>query len=428
MAVYEDFNQKREKLDYDVDGLVYNVNDFSLQKRLGARSTSPRWAIAHKFKPVESFTKILSIEIQVGRTGTLSPVAKLDPVEIGGVMVSSATLHNEDFIKGFDSSGNKIREGVDIRVGDLVSIYRAGDVIPKIKSVSLSERGKDSTPYIFPKFCPDCGSIVRKENESSIRCYAGLSCKSQVIERIKHFVSKKAFSIDGFAEKQISQLYDLGWIQSPVDIFFLKKKHGHTSDLSIKSLDNWGEKSADKLFIAIEKSKKITLDKFIFSLGIRYVGEVVSSILAKYYEEWEVFCKKMENLSLKNSLSLEELLNIDGIGLKSVNELRLFFSNNESLKIIYELPKLIEIEKIQLKNIESSISNMSIVFTGTLETMSRSEAKSIAEKMGAKVSSTISSNTDLLISGDSAGSKLKKAKEKDIKVITENEWLDLIKK
>ena len=223
MAVYEGFNQKREKLDYDVDGLVYKVNDFSLQKRLGARSTSPRWAIAHKFKPEESFTKILSIEIQVGRTGTLSPVAKLDPVEIGGVMVSSATLHNEDFIKGFDSSGNKIREGVDIRVGDLVSIYRAGDVIPKIKSVSLSERGKDSTPYIFPKFCPDCGSIVRKENESSIRCYAGLSCKSQVIERIKHFVSKKAFSIDGFAEKQISQLYDLGWIQSPVDIFFLKK-------------------------------------------------------------------------------------------------------------------------------------------------------------------------------------------------------------
>ncbi|MEE2621834.1 MAG: NAD-dependent DNA ligase LigA [Pseudomonadota bacterium] len=428
MAVYEDFNQKREKLDYDVDGLVYKVNDFSLQKRLGARSTSPRWAIAHKFKPEESFTKILSIEIQVGRTGTLSPVAKLDPVEIGGVMVSSATLHNEDFIKGFDSSGNKIREGVDIRVGDLVSIYRAGDVIPKIKSVSLSERGKDSTPYIFPKFCPDCGSIVRKENESSIRCYAGLSCKSQVIERIKHFVSKKAFSIDGFAEKQISQLYDLGWIQSPVDIFFLKKKHGHTSDLSIKSLDNWGEKSADKLFIAIEKSKKITLDKFIFSLGIRYVGEVVSSILAKYYEEWEVFCKKMENLSLKNNLAMEELLNIDGIGLKSVNELRLFFSNNESLKIIHELPKFIEIEKFQLKNIQSSISNMSIVFTGTLETMSRSEAKSIAKKMGAKVSSTISSNTDLLISGDSAGSKLKKAKEKDIKVITENEWLDLIKK
>ena len=428
IAVYEDFNQKRDRLDYDVDGLVYKVNDFSLQKRLGARSTSPRWAIAHKFKPVESFTKILSIEIQVGRTGTLSPVAKLDPVEIGGVMVSSATLHNEDFIKGFDNSGNKIREGVDIRVGDLVSIYRAGDVIPKIKSVSLSERGKDSTPYIFPKFCPDCGSIVRKENESSIRCYAGLSCKSQIIERIKHFVSKKAFSIDGFAEKQILQLYDLGWIQSPVDIFFLEKKYGHTSDLSIKNLDNWGEKSADKLFKAIEKSKKITLDKFIFSLGIRYVGEVVSSILAKYYEDWEVFYKKMENLSLKNSLALEELLNIDGIGLKSVNELRLFFSNNESLKIIYELPKLIEIEKFQLKNIESSISNMSIVFTGTLETMSRSEAKSIAEKMGANVSSAISSNTDLLISGESAGSKLKKAKEKDIKVITENEWLDLIKK
>ena len=427
--VYLNFNQIKANLDYDVDGLVYKVNDFKLQKRLGARSSSPRWAIAHKFKPLESFTKILSIEIQVGRTGTLSPVAKLEPVEIGGVIVSSATLHNEDFIKGFDNNGNKIRGGVDIRVGDLVSVYRAGDVIPKIKSVSLSERSINSKEYIFPKFCPDCGNEVKKEkNESSIRCHAGLSCKSQVIERLKHFVSKQAFSIEGFAEKQILQLYDLDWIKSPTDIFYLEKKHGHNSKMPLKNLDNWGEKSADNLFKAIEKSKKIPLNKFIFSLGIRYVGEVVASMLAKYYIEWDIFYDKMKNLSQKNNSALDELVNIDGIGLKSVHELKLFFSNKVSLEITLELPKLIEIEKYQQKNISSPISDMSLVFTGTLETMSRSEAKSIAENMGAKVSSTISSNTNLLISGISSGSKLNRARDKGIKVITENEWLELIKK
>ena len=427
--VYLNFNQIKANLDYDVDGLVYKVNDFKLQKRLGARSNSPRWAIAHKFKPLESFTKILSIEIQVGRTGTLSPVAKLEPVEIGGVIVSSATLHNEDFIKGFDNNGNKIRGGVDIRVGDLVSVYRAGDVIPKIKSVSLSERSINSKEYIFPKFCPDCGNEVKKEkNESSIRCHAGLSCKSQVIERLKHFVSKQAFSIEGFAEKQLLQLYDLDWIKSPTDIFYLETKHGHNSKIPLKNLDNWGEKSADNLFKAIEKSKKIPLNKFIFSLGIRYVGEVVASMLAKYYIEWDIFYDKMKNLSQKNNSALDELVNIDGIGLKSVHELKLFFSNKVSLEITLELPKLIEIEKYQQKNISSLISDMSLVFTGTLETMSRSEAKSIAENMGAKVSSTISSNTNLLISGISSGSKLNRARDKGIKVITENEWLELIKK
>ena len=427
--VYLNFNQIKANLDYDVDGLVYKVNDFKLQKRLGARSSSPRWAIAHKFKPLESFTKILSIEIQVGRTGTLSPVAKLEPVEIGGVIVSSATLHNEDFIKGFDNNGNKIRGGVDIRVGDLVSVYRAGDVIPKIKSVSLSERSINSKEYIFPKFCPDCGNEVKKEkNESSIRCHAWLSCKSQVIERLKHFVSKQAFSIEGFAEKQLLQLYDLDWIKSPTDIFYLETKHGHNSKIPLKNLDNWGEKSADNLFKAIEKSKKIPLNKFIFSLGIRYVGEVVASMLAKYYVEWDIFYDRMKNLSQKNNLALDELVNIDGIGLKSVHELKLFFSNKVSLEITLELPKLIEIEKYQQKNISSPISDMSLVFTGTLETMSRSEAKSIAENMGAKVSSTISSNTNLLISGISSGSKLNRARDKGIKVITEKEWLELIKK
>ena len=427
--VYLNFNQIKANLDYDVDGLVYKVNDFKLQKRLGARSSSPRWAIAHKFKPLESFTKILSIEIQVGRTGTLSPVAKLEPVEIGGVIVSSATLHNEDFIKGFDNNGNKIRGGVDIRVGDLVSVYRAGDVIPKIKSVSLSERSINSKEYIFPKFCPDCGNEVKKEkNESSIRCHAGLSCKSQVIERLKHFVSKQAFSIEGFAEKQLLQLYDLDWIKSPTDIFYLETKHGHNSKIPLKNLDNWGEKSADNLFKAIEKSKKIPLNKFIFSLGIRYVGEVVASMLAKHYIEWDIFYDQMKNLSQKNNSAFDELVNIDGIGLKSVHELRLFFSNKVSLEITLELPKLIEIEKYQQKNISSPISDMSLVFTGTLETMSRSEAKSIAENMGAKVSSTISSNTNLLISGISSGSKLNRARDKGIKVITENEWLELIKK
>ena len=409
---YKRICKLRKSLDYEVDGIVYKVNDFNYQDRLGTRSNSPRWAIAHKFDPQESFTKLLSIEIQVGRTGTLSPVAKLEPVQIGGVFVSSATLHNEGFVRGFDNDGNPIRNGIDIRVGDLVSVYRAGDVIPKIKSVNLAERLKKSKPFVFPVNCPECGSKVKKEeNESVARCTGGLSCRAQVLERIKHFVSKQALSIDGLGGKQIINLYDLGWITTPVDIFRLELNHGRNSKKPLEQLENWGRKSSENLFLSINSSRTVSLDRFINALGIRYVGEVVSLILAKYYETWAKFYTKMLSLSKGKIEDLEELNNINGIGFKSAKELKLFFLSKDSQKIVEELSLEIKIIKTTFNKIASPVSGLTLVFTGTLENTSRSEAKSLAEKFGAKVSNSISSKTDILISGSKAGSKLQKAEE-----------------
>ncbi len=425
---YELICNKRELLEYEVDGIVYKVNDFNYQERLGSRSNSPRWAIAHKFPPKESFTKLISIEIQVGRTGTLSPVAKLEPVEIGGVIVSSATLHNEDFIRGYDNTGAKIRDGIDIRVGDLVSVYRAGDVIPKIKSINLSERSRDSEPFVFPISCPECGSkVIKEKNESVTRCNAGLSCRAQVLERLKHFVSKQGFCIDGFGEKQIINFYDLGWLSQPADIFRLRKNHGENSEKPLEELVNWGKKSADKLFNSIETSRTISLEKFINALGIRYVGEVVSLLLARYYECWPTFYTKMISISEGELDVLEELYNIDGIGLKSAEELKNYFSNKENQILCEELASEINVIKSISKRVSSPVSGLTVVFTGSLHSMTRSEAKSYAEKMGAKVSNTISSKTDILISGDGAGLKLKKAKEFGIKVLAEKDWFNLIK-
>ena len=428
IKAYEKISKRRDNLDYEIDGVVYKVNNFNYQERLGARTNSPRWAIAHKFVPDECFTKLLSIEIQVGRTGTLSPVAKLEPVEIGGVTVSSATLHNEDFIKGYDNSGKKIRNGIDIRIGDLVSVYRAGDVIPKVKSINLAERMKGSEPFVFPRFCPECGSKVEKlENESVNRCQAGLSCRAQVVERLKHFASKQCCSIEGFGEKQILNLYNLGWVSTPVDIFRLKSNHGQYAVEPLEELENWGRKSAENLFASIDKSRNLSLEKFINALGIRYVGEGVSLILARYYETWELFYKKMFKIVGGGTAELNELKSIDGIGSKSVEEMRLYFSENENQKLVEELSLEINVKRLISKNISGPISGLTIVFTGSLEGMSRSEAKSSAEKMGAKVSNAISSKTDILVCGLAAGSKLKRAKDIGVKVLTEREWLDYVK-
>ena len=428
LQTYEHICNKRESLDYEVDGVVYKVNNFSYQERLGARSNSPRWAIAHKFPPEESFTKLLSIEIQVGRTGTLSPVAKLAPVEIGGVMVSSATLHNEDFIKGFDNAGNRIRDGIDIRVGDLVSVYRAGDVIPKVKSINLAERTIDSKPFFFPNCCPGCGGkLIKQKDESVIRCHAGLSCRAQVLERMKHFVSKQGCSIEGLGKKQIISFYDLGWLSTPVDIFRLKLNHGKNSDKPLEKLANWGRKSAENLFDSIDDSRDLGLERFINALGIRYVGEVVSLTLARYYETWTVFHKKMLNIARGKTDDFEELNNIDGIGLKSAEELRIYFESKETEKLVEELLLEINVTRSVSRTVLSPVSGLTVVFTGSLEAMSRSEAKSFAEKMGAKVSNTISLKTAILICGAGAGSKLRKAKEAGVKVLTEDEWVKLVK-
>ena len=428
LKAYESICNERENIGYEVDGIVYKVNNFIYQNRLGSRSNSPRWAIAHKFNPEESFTKLVSIEIQVGRTGTLSPVAKLEPVEVGGVLVSSVTLHNENFIKGFDNLGNPIRDGTDIRVGDLVSVYRAGDVIPKIKTVNLVEREKDSKPFIFPAKCPVCGSkVVKLENESVTRCCAGLACRAQVLERLKHFVSKQAVSIEGLGEKQINDFYDLGWVTTPVDIFRLSLAHGQNSERPLEQLENWGRKSAENLFKSIDRSRNVSLQRFINSLGIRYVGEVISQVLARYYETWEMFHKKMMGISTGGTDELEELNSIDGIGGKSVEELRIYFSSNENQKLVRDLCLEINVARVVLKSVSNYFSGLTLVFTGTMEAMSRSEAKAIAERMGAKVSSSISSKTDILVAGNSAGSKLQKAEKTGVRIVTEKEWLDLIK-
>ncbi|MFL2790766.1 MAG: NAD-dependent DNA ligase LigA [Paracoccaceae bacterium] len=427
IEAYEKISKRRETLDYEIDGVVYKVNNFNYQERLGARTNSPRWAIAHKFVPEECFTKLLSIEIQVGRTGTLSPVAKLEPVEIGGVVVSSATLHNEDFIKGYDNSGKIIRNGIDIRIGDLVSVYRAGDVIPKIKSINLAERTNASKPFLFPLNCPTCGSkVVKLQNESVTRCHAGLSCSAQVVERLKHFASKSCCHIEGFGEKQILNFYNLGWVTTPVDIFRLESNHGRYSSKPLEKLENWGRKSAEKLFASINNSRNLSLERFINALGIRYVGEGVSLILARYYETWVQFNKKMLKIAEGRVAEFDELNNIDGIGLKSAEELKLYFSKSENQKLVELLSLEINVLRLISKNVSGPISGLTIVFTGSLESMSRSEAKSSAEKMGAKVSNTISSKTDMLVCGRAAGSKVTKAKEIGVKILTEGEWIDYV--
>src|SRR6056297_1078562 len=290
LAHYAEIEAERADLGYDIDGVVYKVDDLSLQARLGFRSTTPRWAIAHKFPAETGITRLERIEIQVGRTGALSPVARLTPVTVGGVVVSNATLHNEDYIKGRDSAGEPIRGGVDIRVGDWVTVYRAGDVIPKIKDVDLTRRPEDAVPYVFPETCPECGShAVREAGESVRRCTGGLVCPAQAVERLRHFVSRAAFDIEGLGAKQVEAFFRLGWIREPADIFTLKDRHGPGCAQQVANLEGWGARSAENLFSAIEARREIPLNRLIFGLGIRHVGESSATLLARHYGTWEGF-------------------------------------------------------------------------------------------------------------------------------------------
>ena len=326
LQYYEKVFSMRTELDYDIDGIVYKVNNFSLQQRLGFRSSSPRWAIAHKFPAELSITIIEDIEIQIGRTGTLSPVAKLKPVNIGGVIVSSATLHNRDFIKGLDNKGNKIRDGADIRKGDWVTVYRAGDVIPKIKDVDISKRNLTSKSFVFPDFCPSCGAEVKVDKtDSAIRCYNFQNCDAQVIAGLKHFVSKKAFNIDGLGGRIIEEFYQKNLIQQPADFFRLEAKLKNKLNLIEFLGKGWGEKSLQNLFYSIEKAKLINLDRFLFSLGIRHIGENASQILAGYFGSWDDFNNAIKAGIAKNDEQF--LFEIEGIGQLMVTSLIGFFSD-----------------------------------------------------------------------------------------------------
>ncbi|EPX79096.1 NAD-dependent DNA ligase LigA [Litoreibacter arenae] len=426
---YHEIETSRTDLGYDIDGVVYKVNDLALQRRLGFRSTTPRWAIAHKFAAELAWTRLEAIEIQVGRTGALSPVARLVPVTVGGVVVSNATLHNEDYIKGLDSKGAKIRGGKDIREGDLVQVYRAGDVIPKVADVDLSERPADAVPYEFPQTCPECGSdALREEGDAVRRCTGGLICPAQAVEKLKHFVSRSAFDIDGLGAKQVEAFYhdDQLAVREPADIFTLKTRDAQALT-KLKNRDGWGETSARNLFEAIDQRRSIPLNRVIFALGIRHVGESASNLLARHYRTWEEFEKALREAEPQEGAAWDELLSIDGVGAVMASSLTQAFAQEAEYASIKRLVTELEIEPVEsVSNDGSPVAGQTIVFTGTLEKMTRAEAKARAEQLGAKVSGSVSAKTDLLVAGPGAGSKATKAADLGIKVIDEDDWLALI--
>lgn len=426
---YKSIEEQRATLGYDIDGVVYKVDDLTLQSRLGFRSTTPRWAIAHKFPAEIAHTFLEAIEIQVGRTGALSPVARLHPVTVGGVVVSNATLHNADYIAGRDSKGDPIREGRDLRVGDWVEVYRAGDVIPKIRDVDLSKRPADSVPYVFPTHCPECGSdVVREDGDSAAYCSGGLICPAQAVEKLKHFVSRSAFDIDGLGAKQVEMFFrdDSLPIKEPADIFTLQQRD-EAQFTKLKNRDGFGDKSVTNLFAAIDEKRKIPLNRLIFALGIRHVGETSAAMLARHYTSWENFFAAMKDAREKSGSAWEELLNIDGLGAVMATALVDAFHTETTRDAIARLVQELDVQDVAAPDTSGSpVAGKIVVFTGTLEKMTRAEAKARAEALGAKVSGSVSAKTDLVIAGPGAGSKAKKAQDLGVELISEDDWLELI--
>lgn len=469
MAHYGDIEGQRATLPYDIDGVVYKVDDLRYQARLGFRSTTPRWAIAHKFPAELAWTRLEAIDIQVGRTGALSPVARLTPVTVGGVVVSNATLHNEDYIAGRDAKGQTIRDGKDIRVGDWVQVYRAGDVIPKVADVDLSKRPAESKPYDFPTKCPECGSdAIREEGDAVRRCSGGLICPAQAVEKLKHFVSRAAFDIEGLGAKQIEQFHADGWIAEPADIFELEGRYGSGLQ-QLKNREGWGDKSAANLFAAIADKRAIPLARLIFSLGIRHVGEVAAKDLAMHYREWQAMAqaadiarpaalahRAADQAETRERLAAQtdgrrarvsdiraaviaecdvpdiaaqawtDLIAIDGIGATLAMSLSDAMANPVERAAFDRLLAHLAPEPPDAPTNESPVSGKTVVFTGSLEKMTRAEAKARAEALGAKVSGSVSKKTDLLVAGPGAGSKARKAADLGIETLDEDGWLALI--
>ncbi|WP_227267954.1 NAD-dependent DNA ligase LigA [Roseobacter weihaiensis] len=427
LAQYKTIESQRATLTYDIDGVVYKVNDLGLQDRLGFRSTTPRWAIAHKFPAELAWTRLEAIDIQVGRTGALSPVARLHPVTVGGVVVSNATLHNEDYIAGRDNKGAQIRAGKDIRVGDWVQVYRAGDVIPKVADVDLSKRPEAAQPYVFPVTCPECQSDALREPGDAIRrCTGGLICPAQAVEKLKHFVSRAAFDIEGLGAKQVEQFYADGWITGPADIFRLRERYSDGLQ-QLKNREGWGEKSANNLFDAIDEKRKISLTRLIFSLGIRHVGEAASNLIAMHYGTAEAFLDAMDAAADQTGPAWESLLSIDGVGEVMATSLVHSLTQPSERASIDALLQQLNVQPVARPTAEGSpVAGQTVVFTGTLEKMTRAEAKARAERLGAKVSGSVSAKTDLLVAGPGAGSKARKAAELGIRTLDEDGWLALI--
>jgi DNA ligase (NAD+) len=402
---------KRNELDYEIDGIVYKINNIELQNRLGNLSRAPRWAIAHKLPPEIVETTIINIETQVGRTGALTPVGKLKPVKVGGVIVSNVSLHNEEEI---------FRK--DIRVGDTIKIQRAGDVIPQIIGVNLERRPQNTKKYSPPEFCPSCGNNAIKPLDEAIRrCIAGVICPAQSIEKLKHFVSKNAFDIDGLGDKLIEMLFNEKIISDFNDIFEIKKYENY-----LTKKEGLGPLSVSKLLKSINSKRKITLDKLIYALGIRQIGETNSKLLALNYNSFDNLCSEMVKANDKASEAFQKLVSIDQIGEKVANDLVSYFNSDLNQNIFEKLLRNITVDTYMNSFKESPYTGKTIVLTGTLNNMSRDEAKYVIQKMGAKIGNTVSKNTDFVIVGENPGSKVKKAMELNIKIINQDEWIKII--
>jgi DNA ligase (NAD+) len=415
LAYYQRIYALRPNLPYEIDGIVYKVNRLDWQERLGMVSRAPRWATAHKFPAEQAITTIKAITIQVGRTGALTPVAELEPISVGGVVVSRATLHNEDEMRR-----------KDIRVADTVVVQRAGDVIPQIVRVVPEHRPATSTPFIFPQECPVCASpAIRPEGEVVRRCTGGLACAAQVVERLKHFVSRDAFDIEGLGTKQIEAFWHDGLIREPADIFTLEARQ-QEGTINLYTREGWGRKSADNLFAAINDKRTIPLPRFIYALGIRHVGQATARLLAKAYKDWPNLWASLHAAHDKSQPAYTELLSLDGIGAAMAADMIAFAAADANQAAIALLLQYVTVTPYVETTQASAITGKTIVFTGTLTRMTRLEAKAKAESMGAKVAGSVSARTDYLVVGDDAGSKAKKAQELGVKILTENEWLALV--
>jgi DNA ligase (NAD+) len=425
-AFYDEVLKRRALLGFDIDGIVYKVEEIRLEERLGVRSTTPRWAVAHKFPAETAWTRLLAIEIQVGRTGALSPVARLTPVTVGGVVVSNATLHNADYIAGVDFAGAVIRDGKDIREGDLVSIYRAGDVIPKVGDVDLAERPLWSTPFRFPDRCPGCGAaVVRNTGDATHRCTGGLSCDAQIVERLKHLVSRDALDVDGLGSTLVEELYADGWVRTPADLFRLALTHGEGSEAPLSGRDGLGERSASKLLAAIEAARSRPLDRAIFAMGIPLVGASVAKLLAREAGDMDGFIA-MVDAARTSSAARDRILALDGVGERILASLIEAFTPGPNRDLLDGLISELTPTPPERPATAGVLTGKTVVFTGTLTRMGRKEAALIAERAGAKVSGSVSVKTDLLICGDAAGSKADKARDLGVRVISEAEFLTLV--
>jgi DNA ligase (NAD+) len=431
IAFHRSIEEQRAQLDYDIDGVVYKVDRVDWQERLGFVSRTPRWAIAHKFPAERAMTVLRDIEIQVGRTGSFTPVGKLEPVGVGGVIVQNVTLHNEDYIKGVGNKGEVLREGRDIRIGDTVVVQRAGDVIPQVVDVVIDKRPKGAKEFHFPKTCP-CplhtgvvrGETATGEEGSRARCTGEFACPFQKVEHLRLFVSRRAFDIDGLGEKQLQYFFDEGFVKEPADIFTLAKRN---SKLKLEEIEGYGETSIRNLFGSIEARRKISLERFIYALGMRHVGETTALALARGYGSWQAFHEAGLKVAKGDEEAIAEMDALDQIGDTVIQSVAAYFreSHNRGIvdRLVKELDEIVDAEKPKSN---SAVAGKTVVFTGSLEKMTRDEAKAMAERLGAKASGSVSKKTDYLVAGPGAGSKLAEAQKHGVTVLTEDEWLKLV--